>query len=152
MAPEAHNVQFSRQIWQAVSQQAHQCLLRREFCPEQSRVENLRCVDFVQESDSLYGRQVWFFEAIGVDPVGRRHVLHGVLEFSIQYGLLEAAQAAMFEEEEARERFIAPAAYECYGYFPRHYNRRFWVWTVSALFVILSIVWTAAFINYFSKP
>ena len=147
MTPEAHNIQFSRQIWQAVSQQANGCLLRRDFCPEQSRVENLRCADFLEETEQSFGRQVWFFEALGVDPVGRRHVLHGALEFSIQYGLLEPAQAAMFEDEDARDKSIAPPAYEYTGFFPRSMNRRFWLGTVTALFGVLAAVWTVVLIS-----
>ena len=139
MTPEAHNIQFSRQIWQAVSQQANGCLLRRDFCPEQSRVENLRCADFLQETEQSF--------AIGVDPVGRRHVLHGALEFSIQYGLLEPAQAAMFEDEDARDKSIAPPAYEYTGFFPRSMNRRFWLGTVTALFGVLAAVWTVVLIS-----
>jgi hypothetical protein len=144
MTPEAHNTQFSRQIWQTVSEHAHGCLLRREFCPEQSRVENLRCVDFSEESDCSYGKQIWFFEAIGVDPVGRRHLLHGALEFSVQYGLLEAAQAVMFEDEEARDQFLSTNPYEMTRLFPSHLSHRFWVTTVCSLFAILALVWTFA--------
>lgn len=144
MTPEAHNTQFSRQIWQTVSEHAHGCLLRREFCLEQSRVENLRCVDFSEESDFSYGKQIWFFEAIGVDPVGRRHLLHGALEFSVQYGLLEAAQAVMFEDEEARDQFLSANPYEMTRLFPSHLSHRFWVTTVCCLFAILALVWTFA--------
>lgn len=148
MGPEAHNIQFSRQIWQAVSDHAHSCLMRREFCPELSRVENLRCVDFLEESDTKYGRQIWYFEAIGVDPAGRRHVLHGALEFSIQYGLLEPAQAAMFDDEETRDRFSAPASHEMSGFFPQNANRKFMLVTVSVLFTVLAAVWSYALVNY----
>jgi hypothetical protein len=144
MTPEAHNTPFSRQIWQTVSEHAHGCLLRRDFCPEQSRVENLRCVDFSEESEQSYGKQIWFFEAIGVDPVGRRHLLHGALEFSVQYGLLEAAQAVMFEEEEERDQFLTSNPYEMTRLFPRHLSHRFWVTTVCSLFAILALVWTFA--------
>ena len=30
----------------------------------------------VEETEAHFGRQLWFFEAIGVDTFGRRHVLH----------------------------------------------------------------------------
>jgi hypothetical protein len=148
MTPEAPKVQFSRQIWQAVSEHAHSCLLRREFCPEQSRVENLRCVEFQEEAETSYGKQIWFFEGIGVDATGRRHVLHGVLEFSIQFGLLEAATAALFEEEDMRERYVSPGAYEVHRIFPAHGSRKAWVFTIAALFLTLIAVWTTALINF----
>jgi hypothetical protein len=148
MTPDAPKIQFSRQIWQAVSEHAHSCLLRREFCPEQSRVENLRCVEFLEEGENAFGKQVWFFEGIGVDAMGRRHMLFGILEFSIQFGLLEAATAALFEEEEMRERYAAPAGYENSGIFPARGSRKAWIFVVAALFSILAAVWTTAAINF----
>jgi hypothetical protein len=69
------------------------------------------------------------------------------LEFSIQYGLLEPAQAAMFEDEDARDKSIAPPAYEYTGFFPRSMNRRFWLGTVTALFGVLAAVWTVVLIS-----
>jgi hypothetical protein len=60
-------IQFSRQIWQAASEHAHRCLTRLAFCPDQSRIENLRHVHLVDESESAFGRQLWCFEAIGMD-------------------------------------------------------------------------------------
>lgn len=148
MTPDAPKIQFSRQIWQAVSEHAHSCLLRREFCPEQSRIENLRCVEFLEENDSTFGKQVWFFEGIGVDAMGRRHMLFGVLEFSIQFGLLEAATAALFEEEDMRERYASPAGYENSAIFPARGSRKAWIFVVAALFLILAAVWTTAAINF----
>ncbi len=151
MTPEAHNIQFSRQIWQTVSEHAHGCLLRRDFCREQSRVENLRCVDFIEESSIQYGKQVWFFEAIGVDPSGRRRVLHGVLEFSIQYGLLEASQSVMFEDEEVRDRFLASSHAEPTRIFPKRMSQQFWAFVLTGLLCVLAAVWIYAFISLSGK-
>ena len=151
MTPEADKIQFSRQIWQAASEHAHRCLTRREFCPEQSRVENLRCVHFVDESDCLFGKQLWCFEAIGIDPAGRRHILYGVLEFSIQFGLLEASQSAMFEDSGHREKFLnsetKPASKLVYQY-P---STRFWVYTAWCSIAILSVIWITLAINKFNS-
>ncbi len=149
MTPEAHNIQFSRQIWQTVSDYAHHCLMRREFCPDQSRVENLRCVDFVEETDSHYGKQIWFFEAIGVDPTGRRRIFHGALEFSLQYGLFEAAQSVMFEDEDVRDRFLAQNFVESTSIFPQKMSRKFWVGTLTALLCVLAVVWVFAFVSIY---
>ena len=109
MSSDTSHIQFSRHIWQAVNEQARRCLLSREFCPEQSKIDNLRCVHFEEEIESCYGRQLWYFEAMGVDPIGRRHKLFGALEFSVQYGLLEACQAALFDDSDHRQRFLNAA-------------------------------------------
>lgn len=151
MTPEADKIQFSRQIWQAASEHAHRCLTRREFCPDQSRIENLRCVHLVDESDSLFGRQIWCFEAIGIDQAGRRHVLYGVLEFSIQYGLLEASQTAMFEDSDHREKFLhnetKPTSKLIYNY-P---STRFWVYSAWCSISILSVIWITLLIKYMNR-
>jgi hypothetical protein len=148
VTPEADKVQFSRQIWQAASEHAHRCLTRREFCPEQSRIENLRCVHLVDETDNAYGKQIWCFEAIGIDPIGRRHVLYGVLEFSIQYGLLEASQTAMFEDVDHRESFLLSET-QPLRKLPYHSpSLRFWVCSAWCCIGILGVVWAAALVNY----
>ena len=151
MTPEADKIQFSRQIWQAASEHAHRCLTRREFCPDQSRVENLRCVHLVDESDCQFGKQIWCFEAIGIDQSGRRHILYGVLEFSIQYGLLEASQTAMFEDSDHREKYLQnetkPASKLIYHY-P---STRFWVYSAWCSISVLSLIWITLLINYLSR-
>lgn len=106
MVPEADPIQFPRQVWQTVSDRARHCLVEKEFCAEQSRIENLRCVHFEGESEAKYGVQLWYFEAIGVDPVGRRHMLYGALDFAVQYGLLIPSQTDLFEDAEFRQRFL----------------------------------------------
>ena len=148
VTPEADKIQFSRQIWQAASEHAHRCLTRREFCPEQSRIENLRCVHLADESESQFGKQLWCFEAIGIDPVGRRHILHGVLEFSIQFGLLESSQTAMFEDSEHRDKFLnketKPATKLVYQY-P---STRFWVYAAWCGVIVLSVIWFSLLVNF----
>ena len=151
MTPEADKIQFSRQIWQAASEHAHRCLARKEFCPEQSRIENLRPEQLVDESESMFGKQLWCFEAIGIDSGGRRHVLYGVLEFSIQYGLLEASQTAMFEDSGHRDKFLQnekkPALMMVYQY-P---STRFWVYSAWCSIVILTIIWLWLLVGYLNS-
>ena len=148
MTPEAQKIQFSRQIWQAASEHAHRCLTRREFCPEQSRIENLRCEFLEEEVESQFGKQLWCFEAIGIDPAGRRHILHGVLDFSIQYGLLEASQTAMFEDSEHRDKFLRdqtkPASKMVYEY-P---STRFWVYAAWSGVAVLSLIWVTLLVKF----
>lgn len=140
MSSEASHLQFSPQIWQAVDGQARRCLLRREFCAEQSRIENLRCVHFEEEIDCCYGRQLWYFEAIGVDPIGRRHMLYGALDFSIQYGLLEPSQAALFEDADHRQRFLHAATQPLRQRAWEHPSTKFWVRTAIAACVTISLI------------
>lgn len=148
MTPEADKIQFSRQIWQAASEHAHRCLTRREFCPEQSRIENLRCVHLEDESETLFGKQLWCFEAIGIDPVGRRHILYGALEFSIQYGLLEASQTAMFEDSEHRERFLQSESQPPSKLIYKYPSTRFWVGSAWCSIIGLTAIWISLLVSY----
>ena len=43
--------QFSREVWQAVTDQARNALLRKEFSPEESKIESLRCVFLEEEKN-----------------------------------------------------------------------------------------------------
>ncbi len=52
MSPDASYYQFSKEVWQAVNYQARHTLTRKEFCPEQSRVESVRCVDVEEETST----------------------------------------------------------------------------------------------------
>lgn len=152
MTPETGKIQLSRQIWQAASEHAHLCLIRHDFCPEQSHTENLRCVHLNEETESSFGRQLWFFEAIGVDSFGRRHVLHGMLEFSIQYGLLETAHTAMFEESEARGNFLAKELSGPTNFAYTYSSTRFWVIAAWSGIAVLAMIWLTALINFFMRP
>jgi hypothetical protein len=148
MTPETDKIQFSRQIWQAASEQANLCLVRRDFCPEQSRTENLRCAHLVEETETSFGLQLWFFEAIGIDLAGRRHVLYGMIEFSIQYGLLEPAQTAMFEDAEHRDDFLLREINGVTQYAYTYPSTKFWVYAAWASVAVLGSVWVAALVNF----
>ncbi len=106
MTPDASFYQFSEEVWQAVNFQVRRTLARKEFCPEQSRVDSVHCEHLEDETEFNYGRQVWFFDAIGVDPVGRHQRVYGALEFAVQYGLLEPARAVLMDEPLHRQRFL----------------------------------------------
>lgn len=151
MTPDIDPIQFPRQTWQTVSDQARQCLVRREFCPEQSRIENLRCVHFEEENDSQFGKQLWYFEAIGIDPVGRRHMLYGALEFSVQFGLLEPSQTALFEEAEHRQRFLDAETRTTPLSVWHHYSTRFWVKTACLGIVVTAMMWVTILINHLMR-
>lgn len=148
MRPDASFHPFSKEIWQAVTNQARYALVRKEFCPEQSRVDSTRCVYLDQETEMAFGRQVWFFEATGVDPVGRHHRLYGALEFSVQFGLLEPCRAALMVDAAHRQRFlqglIDPLPVDPWS----TPSTRVWVRLTIASVVIISSIWLLTLAAY----
>lgn len=148
MRPEADNRHFPRQIWQAVTEHALRVVVRNEFCPEQSRIENLRAEYCQEEEEERFGRQIWCFEALGITALGRRQVVYGMLEFSVQFGLLEPVQSRLFEDVIDRNDWIErttqdPPAPSGYGS-----ATRFWVWSSLISIAILSVGWLAALVRY----
>lgn len=141
MSPDAGYYQFSKEVWQAVNFQARHTLSRKEFCPEQSRVESVRCVHLDEETEFHYGRQVWFFEASAMDPVGRKHRVYGALEFSVQFGLLEAARAALMEDPQHRQRFLQSIVRPTQAEMWSNPSTRLWVRLTLASVIILSSIW-----------
>lgn len=141
MTPDASFYQFSKEVWQAVNDQARHALERKEFCPDQSRVESLRCVFYEEENECRYGHQIWFFEANGVDPIGKRHRLYGTLEFSVQYGMLEPCRAALMDEPQHRQRFLhsitSPTTHDVWA----NPSTKVWVRLTLASVVILASIW-----------
>lgn len=152
MSIHTTHLQFSKQIWEMVSHQAQRCLLRREFCPEKSRVENLRCVHFEDELELDFGRQIWYFEAIGMDNKQQRHMLYGALEFSIQYGVLEPSQAALFEDADHRQRFLHAATQPVRDRVWKHASTRLWVRTATCGIIVISLLWTMMLLNLMLRP
>lgn len=146
--PEIDPIQFPRQTWRLVSDQARRCLVKREYCDQQSRVENLRCVHFEEETDSAFGSQLWHFEALGIDPVGRRHMLYGVLDFSVQYGMLEASQTALFEDAELRQKFLDREVTSNASSSWNKATTRFWVQTACLGVVVTALMWTTILVHY----
>ena len=149
MRPEADNVQFSRQIWQAVTEHALRAVVRDEFCPEQSRIENLRPVFSQDEEEERFGKQLWCFEALGITGLGRRQVVYGLLEFSVEYGLLEPMQSRLFEDEGSRDIWIERTTSDPNSNRGRFsVSTRFWIWSTLISIALLSVGWLAALIRY----
>ncbi len=151
MTSEASHLHFPQQTWQVVSDHAKRCLLRREFRPEHSRIENLRCVHFKDELDEMFGRQLWYFEAISVDSIGRRHMLYGALDFSVQYGIIEPLQAALFEDPEHRQRFLFAATQNLRDTVWQQPLTKFWVRMAASGVIVLSLIWCMILIKSFLK-
>lgn len=141
MTPDASFYQFPKEVWHVVNDQARRSLVRKEFCPEESRVESIRCVHLEEECENEFGRQVWFFEACALDPVGRQHRLYGALDFSVQFGLLEPTRAMLMEEPHHRQRFlqsiIRPAQTQVWV----NPSTKIWVRLTLASVIILSAIW-----------
>ena len=144
MKPETTFYHFSKEVWQAVNDQAMNALLRKEFCPEESRIESIRCVHLEEEGESEYGRQIWFFEASGVDAVGRRQRLYGALDFSVQYGLLEPSRAMLMSEPHHRQRFLQSVVRPTESHIWSAPSTKVWVRLTLASVIILSSIWLLA--------
>jgi hypothetical protein len=148
MTPEADPTQLSRQVWQAVSGHAVRSIAGRNLCPEQSRIENLRPVYSVDEELEHYGRQIWYFEVLGVSASGRRRVVFGVIEFSIQYGLLELSHSFLFEDASDREQCYTQLTSPIPQDPTNSASTRFWVWAAWISVAILSGGWLLALCRY----
>jgi len=141
MRSDASHLQFSEQTWKVVTDHAYRCLWRKEFCQEQTRVDNLRCVFFEAETEESYGRQFWFFEAVGPDPWGKYHHFFGALEYSMQYGTLENCQAALFEEADHRLRALSAATEAVPDRVWAHPSTGIWVRLAVLAVLIVAIGW-----------
>jgi len=138
---EATFYQFSKEVWKAVNEQAFSALVRKEFSPEESRIESLRCVYLDEECESEYGRQIWFFEAFGVDFAGRKHRLYGALDFTIQYGLMEPSRAMLSDEPRHRQRMLQTIMKPVSRKVWANPSTKVWVRLTLASVIILSGIW-----------
>jgi hypothetical protein len=105
--PQVDPIQFSKKTWQTVTGHALKELAFRESQDNNSRIENLRPFFFEEETEVNYGRQVWCFESMTRQNSRDRKIEYGVMEFSIEYGLIELIQCRWFPEEQHRELWIA---------------------------------------------
>ncbi|TWU34164.1 hypothetical protein Q31b_56350 [Novipirellula aureliae] len=105
MGAETRTKQFSERTIRQVRLDCERAMTRARFCPEQSEVLQMRCVDERVETESTFGNQLWYFEGIAVDGEQRSHSIFGVVEYSIQFGLYELVDDGVFDSEHQRERF-----------------------------------------------
>ncbi len=144
MPPDAGFYQFSREVWETVHDHAKGAMDRKEYCPEESRIDSIRCVFLDEECESGYGRQVWFFEAAGIDPIGHRHRLFGALDFSVQYGLLEPTRAMLLGDPHHRQRFLESINRPVSSPVWAAPSTKIWVRLTLASVFILSAFWLLA--------
>ncbi|SMP75777.1 hypothetical protein SAMN06265222_1207 [Neorhodopirellula lusitana] len=105
MRAQAPHRQFSERVLRQVRLDSGRALVRAKFSADHSEIINLRCVDDHSESDREFGNQLWYFEGIGVADSGSRQNIHGVVEYSIQFGLQELVEDGVFDQASERERF-----------------------------------------------
>ncbi len=105
MRADTRTQRFSERTIQQVRVDCNRAMTRARFCADRSDVVQLRCVDDRPETDIDFGNQLWFFDGLGVDQVGQRHNVFGVVEYSLQFGLNELVEDGVFDSEQQRERF-----------------------------------------------
>lgn len=105
MRAQAPQHQFSDRVLRQVRLDSARALERGLFSLESSEIINLRCVDDRCETERQFGNQLWYFEGIGVDNQLDRRNIHGVVEYSIQFGVQEIVEDGVFDTAGERERF-----------------------------------------------
>ncbi len=141
MTSDASFYQFSKEVWQLVNDQARQSLVRKEFSPDDARIESVRCVHLNEEGEVTFGRQIWFFEATAFDPIGRQHRLFGALDFSVQYALLVPVRAMLMDEPQHRQRFLQSIVHPCESQVWGNPSTKVWVRLTLASVILLSATW-----------
>lgn len=105
MRAEAQKRQYSERTLQQVRLDSVRALAKVRFCPDTSEIVRLQCVDDRAESESNFGNQLWYFEGRGVDEGHHRQDIFGVVEYQVQFGLLELVEDGVFDTPQERERF-----------------------------------------------
>lgn len=105
MQPNTSDKHFSEQTVRQVAADAQRALVRGRYAPENSQIEQLRCVDDQPETEREFGHQLWFFDGFGVDETNRRVRIFGAIEYSLQFGLHELVEDGVFEADDQRNRF-----------------------------------------------
>lgn len=104
MGAEVRAVRFPERILRQIRLDSHRAVIRQRYCPDRSEVVNLRCVDNSRENETSFGAQLWYFDGVGVDALGRRIPIYGVVEYSVQFGLNEFVEDGVFDCSSERER------------------------------------------------
>ncbi|MAP09478.1 MAG: hypothetical protein CMM00_11980, partial [Rhodopirellula sp.] len=105
MRAETQQRQYSERTLQQVRLDGVRALSKAKFCPKNSEIVRLSCVDDRAETDDQFGNQLWYFEAKGVDEGHHRQDVFGVIEYQIQFGLQELVEDGVFDTPQEREGF-----------------------------------------------
>ncbi len=98
--PARHTASQLRQV----RLDCRRAMARQHFCLESSEFGPVKCVVSIPETDDRFGSELWYFDGVGVDDSGRRSTVYGLVEYSIQYGLSELIEDAVFDSAAQRER------------------------------------------------
>lgn len=137
MRSDTGTQRFNERTMRQVSADAKRALARARYCPQRSVLEHLRCADSQPESETEFGRQLWYFNVTAVDEVGRTALIYGVVEYSLQYGLHELVEDGVFPTLEQRDRFEKVYRRQPLGPSWRHPSHR---WLIAGMFLV-AIVW-----------
>ncbi|GIW98549.1 MAG: hypothetical protein KatS3mg111_1882 [Pirellulaceae bacterium] len=141
MTSDASYYQFPSEVWEVVQNQAWYALQRKELSPDSTALESVRCVYIEEETELEFGRQVWFFEASGVDLGGRHRQMYGALDFTVEYGLMAPQRAIVVQDPHYRQRFlqsvVKPPARQVWNAL----STKVWVRLTLASAVILAALW-----------
>jgi hypothetical protein len=107
MRAETTSKQFSERLLRQVRLDARRALAAGLYCVDRSVIERLECVDCQDESETRFGRQLWYFQGTGVNERDQVLPIFGAMEYSLEYGLNEPVQDAVFDSSAQRERFHA---------------------------------------------
>lgn len=105
MHTESGILNLTNRVIQQVELDSLLALDKAKYSIEMSATYDLRCVDSRSETGSAYGRQLWFFEAVGTDSNLSESRLYGVLQYSMEYGLLELVEGHVFDCQRERVHF-----------------------------------------------
>lgn len=105
MAADTRTARFSQHTIRQVSLDCNRALHRARFNPDHGEILHVRCIDDRPETEEEFGNQLWYFEGLGIDNQSRRHRVFGVVEYSVQFGLLDLVEDGIFDSEHQRERF-----------------------------------------------
>jgi hypothetical protein len=89
---------------------------------------------------------------MGVSDSGRRQLIFGLMEFSIQFGLLEPVQSGLFEDASERERWIIQLSASEAAPEKTSGATKFWIWSAWISVALLGMGWSVALIRYLMQP
>ena len=140
VSAETRTRRFSESTIRQVNLDCRRAMIRGRFCPDRSEVSQQRCVVDREEKDENFGSQLWYFEGCGVDSYDQRHTVFGVVEYSLQYGLHELIEDAVFESDEQRDRFRQMYDQEKQNATWRHPSHR-WLALGVVLMAVISLTY-----------
>jgi hypothetical protein len=164
------HLQFSRKTWQKVTQCALDCAKRLGSDQNACRLENLRPVHFIEESETQFGSQVWCFEisrnrtepssqpllapaptssAPSDSQESTRKMEFGALIFSLEFGILELSHSRWFASASQREAWLAKLLNPSVSRPPStHLATPFWIACAVASILLLASGWILSVIRF----